>query len=186
MKTKPAAKKTAVKKVTAKKPAVKKTAEKKAEKAESFLKVGQKAPAFKALDESGKAVSLASLKGKKVVLYFYPKDLTPGCTTESCDFRDHFARLKKLGATVYGISRDSAASHTKFIAKHDLPFSLLVDEDGKLCEAYGVWKEKNLYGRKYMGIERTTVIIDENGKVSHVYPKVSVKGHVDQVMEDLK
>jgi len=153
---------------------------------ETSLKVGKKAPAFKVPNEAGEMVSLASLKGKKVVLYFYPKDMTPGCTQESCDFRDSFARLKKLGVKVYGVSRDSVASHTKFIAKNELPFSLLSDESGKMTEAYGVWKEKSLYGRKYMGIERTTVIIDEDGKIEKVYPKVSVKGHVDQVLEDLK
>jgi peroxiredoxin Q/BCP len=188
------AKKASVKTAAAPKAAAKKTAVKKAAagkkpvagETESFLKVGAKAPAFKVPDESGKLVSLASLKGKKVVLYFYPKDMTPGCTQESCDFRDNFARLKKMGVEVFGVSKDSQNSHVKFIGKNNLPFSLLADEDGKMCEAYGVWKEKSLYGRKYMGIERTTVVIDEQGKVSHVYPKVSVKGHVDQVMEDLK
>jgi peroxiredoxin Q/BCP len=153
---------------------------------ESGLKIGKKAPAFKLKDESGKVVSLASLKGKKAVIYFYPKDATPGCTQESCDFRDHFARIQKLGAEVYGVSRDSSESHLKFKAKHELPFPLLVDEDGKMCEAYGVWKEKNLYGKKYMGIERTTVVLDETGKVAQLYLKVSVKGHVDRILEDLK
>ncbi len=152
----------------------------------SFLKVGAKAPAFKLPNEKDQLVSLAGLKGKKLVLYFYPKDLTPGCTQESCDFRDSFARLSQQNVIVLGISRDNLASHQKFQTKYQLPFSLLSDADGKMCEAYGVWKEKNLYGRKYMGIERTTFLIDENGKIVKIYPKVSVKGHVSQVLEDLK
>jgi peroxiredoxin Q/BCP len=163
-----------------------KSAVKKLVALESLIRVGMKAPAFKLPSDSGESVTLASLKGSKVVLYFYPKDDTPGCTQESCDFRDNFARLKKKGVQVFGISRDSVASHTKFKTKYALPFSLLADEKGRVCEAYGVWKEKNLYGLKYMGIERTTVVIDEAGKIKNVYPKVSVKGHVDQVMEDLK
>ena len=190
------AKKKSVKKSSAKKPELKKPKAKPFKKAkpaknavklaDTLVKVGAQAPAFSLFNEQGKLVSLKDLKGKKVVLYFYPKDHTPGCTQESCDFRDNFARVKAAGAIVYGVSRDSSSSHEKFKTKLNLPFSLLVDEEGKMCEAYGVWQEKNLYGRKYMGIVRSTFILDEKGKVAFVYPKVSVKGHVDQVLEDLK
>jgi peroxiredoxin Q/BCP len=138
-----------------------------------MIEVGKKAPTFPQLK--------ASL-GKTVVLYFYPKDATPGCTQEACDFRDSFARLRKKGVVVLGVSRDSQASHDKFTAKHELPFELVADETGKICEAYGVWKEKSLYGRKFMGIERTTFIISPTGKVEHVFPKVRVKGHVDVIL----
>src|SRR3954468_13722734 len=117
-----------------------------------MLKIGDRAPSFSALTELGEKVSLKDLKGKTVILYFYPKDLTPGCTQEACDFRDSFARLKKAGALVYGVSKDSVESHRKFIGKHELNFPLLSDSEGKVCEAYGVWKEKSLYGRKFMGI----------------------------------
>ena len=157
-----------------------------AESAEPLLKAGQSAPAFSVPNESGEMVSLRSLKGNRLVLYFYPKDNTSGCTRESCDFRDSFSRIRKAGAMVFGISRDPVASHQKFKAKLELPFSLLADEEGKMCEAYGVWKEKSMYGRKYMGIERTTVLIDEKGKIIHVFPKVSVAGHVDEVLEILE
>ena len=150
-----------------------------------MLKEGDKAPAFTAETESGKKLSLKDLKGKAVVLYFYPKDMTPGCTTEACDFRDSFARVKKAGAVVLGVSKDSAESHLKFITKHELPFILLADTDGKLCEAYGVWKEKALYGRKYMGIERTTFVISPQGKIQKIFPKVKVAGHVDLVLQAL-
>jgi len=186
MATKPVTKKTA--KATVGKTAKKATPPKVAKKAgaDSLLKIGQKAPSFSLANEQGEKVALKSLAGKKVVLYFYPKDDTPGCTKESCDFRDNFARLKKTGVVVLGISKDSEASHQKFKAKYHLPFSLLSDEEGKVCEAYGVWKEKNLYGRKYMGIERTTFLLDEAGKIIKIYPKVSVTGHVDEVLKDLK
>jgi peroxiredoxin Q/BCP len=158
----------------------------KASAVESLLKSGDLAPPFSVQNEKGEVVSLKSLLGKRVVLYFYPKDDTPGCTQEGCDFRDNFARVKKAGVQVYGVSRDSVKSHEKFKAKYGFPFSLLSDEDGKLTENYGVWKEKNLYGRKYMGVERTTFLIGEDGLILKVYPKVKVKGHVDQVLEDLK
>jgi peroxiredoxin Q/BCP len=154
-------------------------------KVDSFLKIGQKAPAFSLLNESEEKISLKSLAGKKVVLYFYPKDDTLGCTQESCDFRDHFTRLKKVGVVVIGVSKDSVSSHQKFKTKYSLPFSLLSDEEGKMIEAYGVWKEKNLYGKKYMGIERTTFILDEAGKIIKIYPKVSVAGHVDEILKEL-
>jgi peroxiredoxin Q/BCP len=150
-----------------------------------MLKEGDKAPAFTLESDSGEKVSLKGLKGKTVILYFYPKDLTPGCTQQACDFRDSFARIKKKGAVVLGVSKDSAESHRKFVAKHDLGFPLLVDADGEACKAYGVWQEKSLYGRKFMGIVRTTFIISPQGKIEKVFPKVKVKGHVDQVLESL-
>ncbi len=176
------------KKAAAKKIPVKKTVKKSTAKkpVETLLKIGQKAPAFSLTNELGEKVLLKDLAGKKVVLYFYPKDDTPGCTQESCDFRDNFARLKKTGAIVLGVSKDPVSSHQKFKAKYSLPFSLLSDEEGKMCEKYGVWKEKNLYGRKYMGIERTTFLLDEAGKIIKIYPKVSVAGHVDEVLKDLQ
>lgn len=174
------------KKAVAAKPATKK-ASKPASKTvvESLLKIGQKAPSFSLKNESGEMLTLKSFAGKKLVIYFYPKDDTPGCTKESCDFRDHFGRIQKSGAAVIGVSKDSVASHQKFKTKYSLPFTLLSDEEGKMCKAYGVWKEKSMYGRKYMGIERTTFLIDENGKVAKIYPKVSVTGHVDEVMKDI-
>ncbi len=150
------------------------------------LQSGDLAPAFKVQSDSGEWVSLQDFKGKTVVLYFYPKDDTPGCTKESCDFRDSFTRLKKEGVVVLGASKDSVSSHQKFKTKYQLPFPLLSDEAGTLCESYGVWKEKSMYGRKYMGIERSTFLIDGSGRIAMVYPKVSVPGHVDQVLSDLE
>ena len=147
---------------------------------------GDKAPAFKLMDENGKPVSLPDFKGKKVVLYFYPKDATPGCTTQACAFRDNLSRLAKAGAAVLGVSADSAESHKKFKAKQGLNFPLLSDPDRKTIEAYGVWQEKSLYGRKFMGIVRSTFIIDENGRIAKVFPKVKVAGHVDEVLASLK
>jgi peroxiredoxin Q/BCP len=149
------------------------------------MKVGQKAPDFSVKDDSGKTVKLSDLKGKKVVLYFYPKDDTPGCTKEACNFRDGIAAIKKLGAVVLGVSADSVESHQKFKKKYDLNFSLLADTDRKIIEAYDVWKEKSLYGRKYMGIERTTYVIGKDGKISHIFPKVKVAVHADAVLEAL-
>jgi peroxiredoxin Q/BCP len=125
---------------------------------------------------------LREFRGKKVVLYFYPKDNTSGCTTEACSFRDNLARLKRKGAVVLGVSADSVASHKKFAADQDLSFPLLSDEEKTVIKAYGVWKEKSMYGRKYMGIERTTFIIDESGTITHAFPKVKVPGHVDEVL----
>ena len=149
------------------------------------MKVGQKAPDFSVKDDSGKTVKLSDLKGKKVVLYFYPKDDTPGCTTEACNFRDGVASIKKLGAVVLGVSADSVESHQKFKKKFDLNFPLLADAEREIIEAYDVWKEKSMYGRKYMGIERTTFIIDEGGKISHIFPKVKVSEHYDEVLKAL-
>jgi peroxiredoxin Q/BCP len=149
------------------------------------LKEGDKAPPFQARSDSGERISLKDLKGKPVVLYFYPKDMTPGCTQEACDFRDSFSRLKKLGVTVLGVSKDSVESHQKFKGKHELPFTLLADPDGELCKSYGVWKLKTLYGRKFMGIERATFVIGRDQRILKVYPKVKVKGHVDEILKFL-
>ncbi|MFC2135521.1 thioredoxin-dependent thiol peroxidase [Bacteroidota bacterium] len=151
-----------------------------------MLKEGLKAPAFTLPDSNGKKVSLKDFIGKKVVIYFYPKDNTPGCTTEACSFRDEYPNFKKLRTAVLGVSADSIESHKKFSDKHELPFTLLSDTDKKVLEKYGVWKEKSMYGRKYMGIERTTVVIDEKGKVIKIFPKVKVKGHVEEVLEYVK
>jgi peroxiredoxin Q/BCP len=149
------------------------------------MKVGQKAPEFTVVDDSGKAVKLSDFKGKKVVLYFYPKDDTPGCTKEACSFRDGISEIRKKGAVVLGVSADSAESHQKFKKKFDLNFSLLADTEKKIIEDYDVWKEKSLYGRKYMGIERTTYIIGRDGKISHIFPKVKVSEHYDEVIAAL-
>ena len=147
------------------------------------LDVGAKAPAFTLPTDGGGKVSLSKLKGKKVIVYFYPKDDTPGCTKEACAFRDSLPDFSKADAEVIGISKDPPAKHDRFKAKYDLNFTLASDEDGKVVEAYGVWVEKNLYGRKYMGIERTTFLIDEKGKVQAVWRKVKVNGHVEAVLE---
>ncbi|MCA9078778.1 MAG: thioredoxin-dependent thiol peroxidase [Planctomycetaceae bacterium] len=144
--------------------------------------VGKRAPAFTLPAVPEGKVRLSQYKGEKnVVLYFYPRDNTPGCTTEACDFRDNMARLNKLNTVVLGVSTDSVASHDKFAAKFELPFPLLADEDHAVCEKYGVWVEKNNYGKKYMGIQRATFLIDKQGKVAAVWPKVKVAGHVDEV-----
>ncbi|MES2688929.1 MAG: thioredoxin-dependent thiol peroxidase [Bacteroidota bacterium] len=146
------------------------------------LKPGQKAPAFKSINENNEPVSLADYKGKKLVLYFYPKDNTPTCTTEACNLRDNYKRFQKQGYEVLGVSPDSAKSHTKFIAKQKLPFSLIADEDHAIAEAYGVWGEKVLFGRHYMGILRTTFVIDEKGKIEQVIDKVESKNHTGQIL----
>ena len=151
-----------------------------------MLKEGDKAPAFTLTNDEGKKVSLKDFKGKSVVLYFYPKDMTPGCTQEACDFRDDYSVFKRAGAVVLGVSKDSVETHEKFKTKSELPFPLLADVDGKVCEAYGVWQEKSLYGRKFMGIVRATFLIAPNGKIAKIYPKVKVKGHVQTILEDLK
>lgn len=152
----------------------------------SELKEGQQAPEFTGLDQEGKTVSLDQFKGKKVVLYFYPKDDTPGCTAEACDFRDNYQGLLAKGIVVLGVSVDDEKSHQKFATKHSLPFTLLADTDHKIVEAYGVWAEKNMYGKKYMGINRTTFIIDEHGVLSHIIKKVDTKNSTAQVLELLE
>lgn len=148
-----------------------------------MLKVGDKAPDFSGVDENGKKVSLKDLKGSKVVLYFYPKDNTTGCTLEACDFRDSYSRLKKKGVVLLGVSPDSEKSHQNFKTKYDLPFPLIADTDKTIAGAYEVWQEKSMYGRKYMGIVRSTFVIDEKGKIIAVFSKVKVKGHVDEVLQ---
>ncbi len=147
------------------------------------LEVGQKAPDFSAKNQHGETVHLSDFKGKKVILYFYPKDNTPGCTTEACNFRDNYQSLKKDGFEIIGASVDNEASHQKFISKHELPFQLLVDEDMKLVEAYGVWVEKNMYGKKYMGTARTTFVIDADGIIQHIIKKVDNKNASQQIRD---
>jgi len=151
-----------------------------------MLEVGNKAPAFKLKNQDGKTVSLNDLKGKKVVLYFYPKDDTPGCTKEASSFRDEFPKFGGLNAVILGVSPDSAESHKKFIAKYKLPFDLLSDENKEVLEKYEVWKEKNNYGKIYMGVERTTYIIDENGMIKKIFNHVKVEGHSAAIQEALE
>ncbi len=148
-----------------------------------MLQEGDKAPDFTLSDDTGKEVSLRTLKGKKVVLYFYPKDDTPGCTREACDFRDYYSKFAKENAVIYGVSRDNVESHQKFKKKYDLPFPLLVDSDTQLAEAYGAWGEKNMYGKKTMGIIRSTYVIDETGKIEKIYRNVKVDGHAEKILE---
>ena len=150
------------------------------------LKEGDKAPDFSAPTGGGGKLKLSSLKGRKVVLYFYPKDDTPGCTTEACGFRDNLKSFGKADAEIVGVSKDSEKSHDKFKAKYELPFTLVSDADGKICEAYGTWVEKSMYGRNYMGIERATFLIDEKGVVRNIWRKVKVTGHVDEVLAAAK
>jgi peroxiredoxin Q/BCP len=147
-----------------------------------MVELGKKAPDFKLPADDGGSIALKDLKGRKVVLYFYPKDDTPGCTTEACGFRDAMPDFSKVDAVIIGVSKDSVARHDKFKGKYDLPFTLAADEDGKLCEAYGTWIEKSLYGRKYMGIDRATFLIDEKGVLRGEWRKVKVKGHVAEVL----
>jgi len=151
-----------------------------------MLEVGKKAPSFKLKDQNGEVISLESFKGKNVVLYFYPKDDTSGCTAEACNFRDEFPKFKKIDAVILGVSPDSVESHKKFAAKYKLPFSLLSDEKKEVSEKYGVWQEKSMYGKKYMGVVRTTFVIDEKGIIKKIFPKVKVEGHNTEVMEALK
>ena len=148
-----------------------------------MLEEGKKAPLFSLKDDDGKAVKLADFKGKKVVLYFYPRDNTPGCTKEACGFRDVYDDILAKGAVVVGVSADSAASHKKFREKYGLPFYLLVDEDHRTAEAYDVWAEKNMCGKKSFGIVRTTFIIDEKGIIKKVFPKVKPEKHAQEILE---
>lgn len=156
-----------------------------AKELELKLKEGEKAPAFTAATSGGGKLSLADFKGKNVVLYFYPRDDTPGCTKEACSFREHFADLKKKGAVVLGVSTDSAKSHDKFVEKFKLPFPLLVDEDKKIVEAYGVWGEKSFMGRKYLGTNRVTFLIGPDGVIKKIWPKVKPEEHVAEVLAAL-
>jgi thioredoxin-dependent peroxiredoxin len=147
---------------------------------------GTQAPDFTLPDQDAKDVTLSTLKGQPVVLYFYPKDDTPGCTTEACAFRDARADYEAAGARVIGVSPDDVKSHGKFIKKHELNFTLLADVGAKICSAYGVWKEKSMYGKTYMGVERTTFLIDRDGVVRKVFPKVKVDGHAEAVLDAIK
>jgi peroxiredoxin Q/BCP len=149
------------------------------------LKVGDKSPAFKGMTAEG-PLSLKDLKGSAVVLYFYPKDDTPGCTKEACAFRDTLPRFKKMNAKVFGVSKDDLKSHEKFASKYELPFTLISDEDGSICESFGVWGEKSMYGKKYMGIERATYLIDKDGIIRQIWRKVSVDGHAEEVLDAVK
>ena len=146
--------------------------------------IGKPAPDFTLPATTGENVSLRQFKGKKtVILYFYPKDETPGCTREACDFRDHAADFETSGTVILGISTDSLESHQRFKEKNRLPFPLLADVDSTVSKLYGVYKQRNLYGKKYMGIERTTFVIDRTGRIAQIYPKVKVEGHIQQLME---
>ena len=149
------------------------------------LTIGDKAPDFSLPTGDGSTLSLKGLKGKRVVLYFYPKDDTSGCTREACAFRDEVKVFEKKGVAIVGVSVDSPESHRKFAGKYDLPFTLLSDEKKSMVKAYGVWKEKSMYGKKYLGIERTTFVIDEKGKIAQVFRKVKVDGHVGEVLAGL-
>ncbi|MFM1857044.1 MAG: hypothetical protein RLZ05_104 [Bacteroidota bacterium] len=146
------------------------------------LKVGDKAPAFSTTDQDGNVIKLSSFKGKKVVLYFYPKDLTSTCTVQACNLRDHYKALLKKGFIVLGVSPDSSQSHQKFVAKHELPFPLLVDTEHKIADAFGVWGEKKMYGRTYQGIHRTTFIIDEKGKIERIIDKPKSSVHAQEIL----
>ncbi len=143
--------------------------------------IGKQAPAFSAIDENGNTITLNDFAGKKLVLYFYPKDDTPGCTAEACSLRDNYNDLIAKGYAVLGVSPDDSKKHTKFIAKYELPFSLLADTDQAVCNAYGVWVEKSMYGKKYMGVARTTFVIDETGVLTEIIEKVDTKNHAAQI-----
>lgn len=150
------------------------------------LKEGDKAPSIDLPTDGGGQFKLSDLKGQKVLVYFYPKDDTPGCTAESCSLSENLSQLNKLNCAVVGISKDSVKKHDKFKAKYNLQFPLASDEEGDVCERYGVWGEKSMMGRKYMGIERTTFLIDEKGTIEKVWPKVKVEGHTEEIIEALK
>ena len=150
-----------------------------------LLKEKTKAPDFTLVDEKGNKISLADYKGKPVVLYFYPKDDTPGCTTEACNFRDDYSKYEEAGAVILGVSPDSEKSHAKFASKHSLPFPLLVDEDHKICDAYGVWGRKKMMGREYDGVFRTTFLVDNDGIIARVFEGVKPAAHSDEVLQAL-
>jgi peroxiredoxin Q/BCP len=188
-KKKPAAKmKASAKKASPKKTAAKKTAP--TTNTSTILQTGSVAPNFELPSDTGNRISLKDFAGQKVVLYFYPKDDTPGCTQESCDFRDSFSRVQAKGAIVLGVSKDSVDSHQRFKTKFSLPFPLLSDESGEMLEQYKVWNQKSMYGKTFMGIDRTTYLIDVdangNGTIQKAYPKVKVTGHVDEILSDLE
>ncbi|WP_299988533.1 thioredoxin-dependent thiol peroxidase [uncultured Pontibacter sp.] len=147
------------------------------------LKIGDKAPEFEAQDQSGNTVKLSDYRGKKVVLYFYPKDNTPGCTAQSCNLRDNYSALQAQGYEVIGVSIDGEKSHQNFISKYELPFTLLADTDKKIVEQYGVWQEKSMYGRKYMGTMRYTFVIDEEGTIEDIITKVKTSDHAAQILK---
>lgn len=149
------------------------------------IEIGDKVPDIKLENQDGESVALTDFVGKKIVLYFYPKDMTPGCTTEACDFRDQHSQYQALDTVVLGVSPDPIKKHQKFIDKHDLPFSLLADEEHELAEAFGVWKLKKMFGKEFHGIERSTFIIDKSGFVTHAFRKVRVKGHVEEVLNTI-
>ena len=151
-----------------------------------MLKENDKAPQFNVPDQNGNDISLSDFKGKWIILYFYPKDMTPGCTTEACNFRDEYSVFQQKGIVVLGVSKDSVSKHKKFEGKYDLPFPLLSDENSTICEDYGVWQEKSMYGKKFMGITRSTFIINPDGLIAKVYPKVNVKEHVAEILADLE
>ncbi|WP_234734842.1 thioredoxin-dependent thiol peroxidase [Tellurirhabdus bombi] len=147
------------------------------------LKIGDQAPDFESKDQNGQPIRLSDFRGRKVVLYFYPKDDTSGCTAQACDLRDNYADLRQAGYDVLGVSVDDEKSHQKFIGKYDLPFGLVSDTDKQVVEAYDVWKEKSMYGRKYMGTVRTTFVIDENGIITDIIEKVDTKKHTEQILK---
>jgi thioredoxin-dependent peroxiredoxin len=151
----------------------------------THLKIGDLAPSINGIDQEGKNISLNQFKGKKLILYFYPKDDTPGCTAEACNLRDNYAELKKNGFEILGISADSVSQHAKFKTKYNLPFPLLADTEKKVLKDYGTWGEKQMYGKTYEGILRTTFIISENGKIEHIFEKVDTKNHTNQIFEAL-
>ncbi|WP_242927316.1 thioredoxin-dependent thiol peroxidase [Pontibacter vulgaris] len=146
------------------------------------LKIGDKAPVFEGTDQNGNTIKLSDYKGKKVILYFYPKDNTSGCTAQACNLRDNYAGLQQQGYEVIGVSTDSEKSHQGFISKYELPFTLIADTDKKIVEQYGVWQEKSMYGRKYMGTMRYTFVIDENGVIQDIITKVKTADHANQIL----
>ncbi len=150
----------------------------------THLTPGDKAPEFSGANEKGEMISLSDYQGKKLILFFYPKDNTPGCTAEACNLRDNYALLQSKGYALLGVSPDSEKKHQNFIAKYELPFPLLADTEQETLNAYGVWGEKSMYGRKYMGVFRTTFVIDENGVIEKVFTKVNTKAHAEQILED--
>ena len=150
-----------------------------------MLNIGDQAPDFQLTNERGESISLGDLKGKKIVLFFYPKDNTPGCSKESCDFRDQYELFQSKEVEVFGISKDNETCHQKFIQKYQLPFSLLVDSNGDVCEAYGVIDKKSMFGKTFLGIKRSTFLIDEQGTIRHIWRGVKVNGHVRQVLNEI-